>query len=158
MMEALESGLVQNPPMTKLKITSSPYVNVVEVLGKSKGIPYDCTVDPPFIGGIWYIFLPKSKGMRLDISNSINAILREANNASGSASALFIGGFSIIGMSKDGLHLKLTPDSNETNITILGNTDVEIHWQAQEMMKTSPTRREYSGVGGSAVHEVRGRK
>ncbi|XP_031406672.1 nuclear pore complex protein GP210 isoform X1 [Punica granatum] len=155
----------------------SPYVNVVEVLGKSKGIPYDCSVDPPFIGyakpwvdpnsgNSYCLFfpyspehlvhsLPKSKGMRSDISITINAILREANNASGSASALFIGGFSIIGMSKDGLHLNLTPDSNKTTMTILGNTDVEIHWQAREMMKISPTRREDSGIGGFAEYEVK---
>lgn len=42
--------------------------------------------------------MPKSKDMRPDISVSINASMREANHISGSASALFIGGFSVLEM------------------------------------------------------------
>lgn len=44
--------------------------------------------------------IPNSKDMRPDISVSINASLREANYVSGSASALFIGGFSVLEMGK----------------------------------------------------------
>lgn len=40
--------------------------------------------------------IPKSKDMRQDISVSINVSLRGAKNISGSASALFVGGFSIL--------------------------------------------------------------
>lgn len=43
---------------------------------------------------------PKLEGMRPDISLSIYASLKGANHASGSASALFIGGFSIMEMGK----------------------------------------------------------
>lgn len=62
-----------------------------------------------YSGNMYCLFFPyspehlvhsvyKSRGMRSDISFSVNAISREPNNASGSASALFIGGFSIQGM------------------------------------------------------------
>lgn len=140
-------------------ICRSPYDNIVEVLKRTE-IPYDCAVDPSFIGYVstWFFLvlvsvtihphmiwfsvliynsnevvilsiryakpwvdpdssnsyclffpyspehlvhsLPKSKGMKSDISVSINTILKESNDAMGSASALFIGGFSILGMGK----------------------------------------------------------
>lgn len=44
--------------------------------------------------------IPKSKDMKPDISVSINASLRGADHVSGSASALFVGGFSILEMGK----------------------------------------------------------
>ncbi|KAK4782397.1 hypothetical protein SAY86_016499 [Trapa natans] len=154
----------------------SPYDNTVEILKRRNEIPYDCDVDPPFIGyakpwvdpdstDLYCLFfpyspehlvhsLPKSKSMKSDISVSISATLSESNDAMGSASALFIGGFSILGMGKNGLNLNLTPASNRTSITILGNTDVEIHWKVRDLINISPTRREGSGVGGLAEYEV----
>lgn len=44
--------------------------------------------------------IPKSKDMRQDVSVSINVSLRGATNISGSASALFVGGFSILEVDK----------------------------------------------------------
>lgn len=144
---------------------------------KKEEIPYDCVVDPPFVGytkawtdldtgNSYCLFFPyspehlvrstlKTKDMRSDISISIKAILREARNASGSASALFIGGFSILGMDKDAMQLDLTPDSNRTTITLLGNTDIEIHWQFPDLIMITPIRREGFGIGSAAEYEVK---
>lgn len=44
--------------------------------------------------------VPKLKNKRQDISISIHAKLRDANDVSSSASALFLGGFSILDMDK----------------------------------------------------------
>lgn len=128
---------------------SDTYGNKFGSPGNSKEVPYDCIVDPPFVGYVSYLFslaaylvnyfssakilfhvwawryakprmdldtgstyclffpyspehlvhsMPKSKEMRPDISVSINASMREANHVSGSSSALFIGGFSVLEM------------------------------------------------------------
>ncbi|XP_030530756.1 nuclear pore complex protein GP210 isoform X1 [Rhodamnia argentea] len=142
---------------------------------KKERVPYDCVVDPPFVGyakawtdldtgNSYCLFFPyspeylvrstlKSKDMRSDISISVKAILREARNASGSASALFIGGFSILGMDKDAMLLNLTPDCNRTTITLLGNTDIEIQ-QSPNLITITPIRREGFGIGSVAEYEV----
>ncbi|GAV68566.1 RRM_1 domain-containing protein/Big_2 domain-containing protein [Cephalotus follicularis] len=147
--------------------------DALEVLGNGKGISYDCKVDPPFIGYAkpWmdlhtgHLFcllfpyspehlvhsIPKSKDMKPYVSVAVSASLREANHVSGSASALFIGGFSILEMDK----LNLTPDSNQSILTILGNTDVEIHWIDRDSIKISPIHREDFGIGGRAQYEVK---
>lgn len=150
--------------------------NKVKALGHSKDSPYDCIVDPSFVGyakpwtddnGSTYclffpfspehlvVSMPKSKDMRPDISVSVNASMREANYVSGSASALFVGGFSVLEMGKNLLRLNLTPDSNKTTITILGNTDVEIHWQKQDLIMISSIYREQTGIGGRAEYEIK---
>ncbi|CAK7328122.1 unnamed protein product [Dovyalis caffra] len=116
----------------------------LEVLGNSKGVSYDCKVDPPFVGyakpwtdletgNSYCLFfpyspehlvhsVPRTKVMRPYVSISMNVSLREFSHVSGSASAIFIGGFSILEMDKSSMQLNLTPDSNKTIITILGNT------------------------------------
>ncbi|KAJ7974628.1 Nuclear pore complex protein [Quillaja saponaria] len=146
-------------------------------LGNSKGVSYECMVDPPFVGyakpwvdldtgNSYCLFfpyspehlvhsVPKLEGMRPDISLSINAFLRNANHVSGSASAVFIGGFSILDMGKTSIGLNLTPNSNMTTITILGNTDVDIHWHEHDSMVIRPIKKEVFGMGGRAQYEVR---
>ncbi|XP_043725573.1 nuclear pore complex protein GP210 [Telopea speciosissima] len=146
-------------------------------LGNGNGILYDCRVDPPFVGyakpwrdldtGISYcLFLPyspehlaqsipKLKAMRPDISITVNASLIDAENVMGSAPALFVGGFSILGMSKELMQLNLTPASNKSFITVVGNTDVEIHWQGRDLILVNPIYREDHGIGGRAVYEVK---
>ncbi|KAH7510680.1 hypothetical protein FEM48_ZijujUnG0099600 [Ziziphus jujuba var. spinosa] len=185
----------------KLSNTSG---NKFGALGNAKGITYDCRVDPPFVGyakpwsdrdtgNSYCLFfpytpehlvrsIPKSKGIKPDISVSIHASLRDANHVSGSASALFIGGFSILEFDKDSMQLNLTPESNKTVITILGNTgkqfflfsflsivfmirksdvvdcyllivDVEINWNAQDLLVSSIGKKDL-GVGGRAQYEA----
>ncbi|KAK4603548.1 hypothetical protein RGQ29_012174 [Quercus rubra] len=146
-------------------------------LGNSEEVPYDCIVDPPFVGyakpwvdlntGSSYCLffpyspehlvrsIPKSKDMKPDISVSMSASMRGAKYASGSASGLFIGGFSVLEMGKNLKQLNLTPGSNKTIITILGNTDVEIHRHNQDQIMISPIYREESGIGGRAQYEIK---
>ncbi|GAY46849.1 hypothetical protein CUMW_100160 [Citrus unshiu] len=145
---------------------------------ENKAISYDCEADPPFVGyakpwmdldtgNLYCLFfpyspehllrsVPKSKDTSPFISVSVNASLREAHRISGSASAsaLFVGGFSILEMDKSSLQLNLTSDSNKTTITILGNTGVEIHWQNQDLLKISHVHKEDIGIGGHAQYEV----
>ncbi|KAG8634965.1 hypothetical protein MANES_17G112100v8 [Manihot esculenta] len=120
-----------------------------DAVKKGKEMSYDCKVDPSFVGfakpwvdldtgNSYCLFFPYSpehlirlrsipglKDMRPYVSIAVNASLREATHVSGSASALFIGGFSILEMDKSLMQLNLTPDSNKTIITILGNTGLE---------------------------------
>lgn len=157
-------------------LSLSDTYNKLETLGNGKGVSYDCKVDPPFVGyakpwmdlesgNSYCLFFPYSpehlvhsvprlKDMRPYVSISINVSLREASHVSGSASAIFIGGFSILEMDKSSMQLNLTPDSNKTTITILGNTDVEIHWLDRDSMKIALVHKEDFGIGGRAKYEV----
>ncbi|RYR07176.1 hypothetical protein Ahy_B05g074493 isoform E [Arachis hypogaea] len=124
--------------------------------GGNNGVSFDCRVDPPYVGYVkpwldldsgntYCLFfpyspehlvhsVPKLEGSRRDISLSIYASLRQHNSISGSASALFIGGFSVKEMGKNSMQLNLSPVSNRSSITILGNTDVEIQWHHQDLV------------------------
>ncbi|XP_050223905.1 nuclear pore complex protein GP210 [Mercurialis annua] len=153
--------------------------NQFDAVGTGKEISYDCMVDPPFVGyakpwmdidtGNHYcLFFPYSpehlvhstprlKNMKPYMSVSINASLREASHISGSASALFIGGFSILEMDKDKslMQLNLTPDANKSLLTILGNSDVDIQWHKRDLMKISSIYREDFGIGCRVQYEVK---
>ncbi|XP_059670096.1 nuclear pore complex protein GP210 isoform X2 [Cornus florida] len=117
-------------------------------------ILFDCKVDP-YSPEHLVRSIPKSESMGQAISISVNASLREASHISGCASALFIGGFSILGMDKNLLQLNLTPESNKSIITIVGNTDVVVHWHGQDQLMISPIHREDFGIGGRAQYEVK---
>ncbi|KAF2308463.1 hypothetical protein GH714_009804 [Hevea brasiliensis] len=139
-----------------------------DAVKNGKEMSYDCKVDPPFVGyakpwmdldtgNSYCLFfpyspehlersIPRMKDMRPYISVSINASLKEANHVSGSASALFIGGFSILEMDKSLMQLNLTPDSNKTIIT---------SWVIQDFIKISPIHKEDFGLGGRADYEVK---
>ncbi|KAK6928386.1 hypothetical protein RJ641_006977 [Dillenia turbinata] len=145
--------------------------------GSNKNVLYDCTVSPTFIGyvtpwrdlntgNLYCLFfphspehlahsLPKSNDFRPDMFISISASLRGSSHASGSASALFIGGFSILEMDKESLQLNLSPDSNNSIFTIAGNTDVEIHWLERDLMIISPIHGKDFGIGGQAQFEIK---
>ncbi|RZC71969.1 hypothetical protein C5167_035143 [Papaver somniferum] len=99
--------------------------------------------------------IPKSKTMRPDISLSITASMKELGHVSGSSTALFIGGFSVLEMDKDLLRLNLTPVSNKSMITIVGNTDVDIYWQKRDLMSVTPVIVYEYGMGGQADYEVK---
>lgn len=145
--------------------------------GAGTVILYDCGVDPPFVGyakpwrdletgNSYCLFfpyspehlvgsIPKSKNMRQDVSVSINASVRGVDHISGSASALFVGGFSVLEMSKNSLQLNMTPHSNKSIVTIVGNTDVEVHWSERDLLMIVPVHREDYGIGGRAEYEFR---
>ncbi|XP_022934341.1 nuclear pore complex protein GP210 isoform X2 [Cucurbita moschata] len=142
-----------------------------------KRVLHDCRVDPLFVGyakpwldldndNSYCLFFPyspehlahsapKLKAMRPDISVTIYASSREGSQISGSASALFIGGFSVMEMGKSATQLILTPDSNKTVITILGNTDVELYCHERDLVIIGPISKEDSGVGGHSEYEVK---
>ncbi|OVA20622.1 Bacterial Ig-like [Macleaya cordata] len=156
---------------------SDPSGQNFEALGSSKGVAYDCRVDPPFVGyakpwrdldrgNSYCLFfpyspehlahsVPKSTAMRPDISVSITASLRDLGHVTGSSTALFVGGFSILEMGKNLMQLNLTPDSNKSIITIVGNTDVDIYWQERDLMMVIPIRIDDYGMGGHAEYEVK---
>ncbi|XP_077228958.1 embryo defective 3012 isoform X2 [Tasmannia lanceolata] len=161
---------------------SDSYNDKFEANGSSKGLQYDCKVDPPFVGYAkpWtdldtghsfclffpyspeYLArsMPKLMAMRPELKSSgsegfmyisVIASLRGAPQIMGSANAPFVGGFSILEIKK----LNLTPNSNKSFITVIGNTDVEINWHAKDLMLIRPFRRDDMGIGGQAEFEVR---
>ncbi|XP_045812556.1 nuclear pore complex protein GP210 isoform X2 [Trifolium pratense] len=156
---------------------STTYGESLDAPGGNKIISFDCRVDPPYVGYVepwldldtgnsYCVFfpyspehlvhsIPKSEGTRPDVSVSIYASLKEHEHVLGSASALFIGGFSIMEMGKDPMQLSLTPDSNKTYITIVGNTDVEIHWNRRDLIMIVPISKDDFGVRGFARYEVK---
>ncbi|MED6170545.1 hypothetical protein PIB30_032004 [Stylosanthes scabra] len=145
--------------------------------GGNNGVTFDCRVDPPYVGYVkpwldldsgnaYCLFFPyspehlvysapKLEGSRPDISLSIYASDRENNRISGSASALFIGGFSVKEMGKNSMQLNLSPVSNSSIITILGNTDVEIHWHHRDLVMVNLIHKEDFGIRGWAQYEVK---
>ncbi|KAK8631457.1 hypothetical protein V6N13_028245 [Hibiscus sabdariffa] len=179
----------------------------INAIGSSKGAPYDCRVDPPFVGyakpwvdldtgNSFCLFFPyspehlvrtapKLKEMKPYIYVSVNASMKEHGHVSGSASALFVGGFSIVQLGEDTTQLNLTLDSNKTIITILGNTapspgiisadafhsyicqpniiflfhmifvDVEIHWRSRDLLTIHPIHEEGFGAGRRVQYEVK---
>ncbi|XP_007031576.2 PREDICTED: nuclear pore complex protein GP210 [Theobroma cacao] len=184
-----ESTLVMDAPremLTNVPFPSQGYSfsvkfsdtkDKINALGSSKGAPYDCRVDPPFVGyakpwmdletgNSFCLFFPyspehlvhttpKFKNMKPYMYVSINATVKEHSHVSGSASALFVGGFSIMQMGKNIVQLNLTPNSNKTIITILGNTDVDIRWHNQDLLMITPIQKEEFGVGGCVHYEVK---
>ncbi|KAJ0969107.1 hypothetical protein J5N97_021984 [Dioscorea zingiberensis] len=156
-------------------------VRLSDALGKLEAtknlveVPYNCRVSPPYVGFMkpwvdhvtgssYCFFFPYSpKQLQSNISNSvesssegflyisITASLKEAPHIAGSAHALFIGGFSTSEVGK----LNLTPNSNKSLITIVGNTDVEIYWNAKDLLLVRPLRRDGVGIGGRAEYEVK---
>ncbi|WCJ21095.1 Nuclear pore complex protein GP210 [Euphorbia peplus] len=151
--------------------------NKFDFVGNRQELPFDCKVDPPFAGYAkpWLdletsishcLFFPYSpehlvhstprfKAASPYISVSVNAFLKDASNISGSASAMFIGGFAIFEMEKSSLQLNLARDFNKTILTILGNTDVDVQWHNRDSIMVSLIHKEDFGVGGRAQYEVR---
>ncbi|KAJ8622832.1 hypothetical protein MRB53_031361 [Persea americana] len=141
---------------------------------------YDCRVDPSFVGhtkpwrdlnngNLYCLFFPHSpehlmrslpklntigekfkSGGSDGLSISMIASLRQAQQVVGSADSLFVGGFSILGTGK----LNLTSASNRSVITIVGNTDVEIHWNAKRFSLVVLKKDDF-GISGRAEYEVK---
>ncbi|CAI0454950.1 unnamed protein product [Linum tenue] len=148
-----------------------------ESSGSSKEVQFDCKVDPPYIGyvkprvdadsgNLFCVFFPyppehltrsapRSKDIRPYISLTIYVSLKESNQVSGSASALFAGGFSVPEMDMGSMEVNLTPDSNTTTITILGNTGIEIDWHEKDAIEVNLLDEEDFGVGGRASYELK---
>ncbi|XP_047338499.1 nuclear pore complex protein GP210 [Impatiens glandulifera] len=140
---------------------------------KSLEFSYDCRVEPPYVGYVkpwkdldagasYCLFfpyspehlvysMPVSKDVKRQLAIYVIASLKEANHISGSASAIFISGFSILEMDK----LNLNGDSKSTTINIVGNTDVEVHSHEKDQLLIIPIHNKNFGVSGHAQYEVK---
>ncbi|KAK9119821.1 hypothetical protein Scep_017914 [Stephania cephalantha] len=156
---------------------SDTYNTKLDAAAKSKGVQYDCRVDPPFVGYAkpwqdldsgnayclffpyspkhYVLSVPKSEIMGPEISVSVNASVIGPEIVTGSSTSLFIGGFLIFEADKGLMQLNLTQNSNKTTITILGNTEVEIHWEGRNLMMVTLIRQGGFGIGGHAEYEVK---
>ncbi|XP_072999237.1 nuclear pore complex protein GP210 [Typha latifolia] len=141
-------------------------------------VPYDCRVDPSFLGYakpwsdhvtmksycLFFPYSPRQLQNLMSTSNlklknsigkegfmyvSVTASLREAPEVMESAHALFIGGFSI-SIRK----LNLTPNTNRSLITVIGNTEIELFWSAKDLLLVQPLRRSGSGLTGYVEYQV----
>lgn len=137
---------------------SDAYKNEYNAVWNGK-VMFDCSVDPSYVGFVkpwgdpntgksYCIFFPyfpehlarsapENLDMRQGILISVNATLQGENKVSGSASALFIGGFSLLDMDEKSLHLNLTQNYSGSFITIAGNTDVKIHHDQDRLSVTA---------------------
>ncbi|ERN13772.1 hypothetical protein AMTR_s00049p00191680 [Amborella trichopoda] len=153
-----------------------------EDVGNNVGVLYDCHVDPAFIGYTkpwrdpesgkhFCLFIPYSpeylartipqmKATRPDLESrikdgltyiSITASPRGLKQMAGSAVAALCGGFVILEKTK----LNLTPNSNTSIITIVGNTDIQIHWHARDLMSVTLMTLDEPGIGGRAKYEIK---
>lgn len=140
-------------------------------------VPYECSVDPPYIGytlpwkdletgKLSCLFfphppehlersIPKSKDMKHETYVSVKASIKGAYQISGSASALFTGGFSILDMDKTSMQLNLSGDYFIHNLTIVGNTDLEVEWKNHNSLTVKIVEREDFGIGGRAIYEFK---
>ncbi|KAH0462028.1 hypothetical protein IEQ34_009603 [Dendrobium chrysotoxum] len=143
-------------------------------------VPFDCRVDPPMLGYAkpWFddvvgdfccLFFPytpkhlqinfsKSKDLQSkEINNSegfmyvtIIASLKEAPYVTGSAHAIFVGGFST-----EIEQLNLSRSYNQSRITVTGNTDLEVYWNLKDILLVTSISKEGSGIGGFAEYDVK---
>ncbi|KAK3132641.1 hypothetical protein QOZ80_6AG0525560 [Eleusine coracana subsp. coracana] len=139
--------------------------------GSSLTVPFDCKVEPSFIGFVepwcdhaakksYCIFHPYSPAQLLPANlNSkegflhilVRANLKEDPKVTGSAHALFVKGFYI----KEPPKLNLTPSSNHSVITVGGNTDVELFWSAKDLLSVHRVyTNEYKGLPSQIVYQV----
>ncbi|XP_020089259.1 nuclear pore complex protein GP210 isoform X4 [Ananas comosus] len=148
-----------------------------EAVGKRVEASFDCKVAPPFIGYAkpwsdhvtkksYCVFFPYSPRQLLSLMPksdvnlekdsesgvmyvSIVASLREDPSVMGSSRAPFVGGFSIA----EG-KLNITPHSNKSVLTIIGNTDVEIYWNTKDLLSIKPLKSSGAGVGSRVEYQV----
>ncbi|KAL8555147.1 hypothetical protein ACS0TY_003084 [Phlomoides rotata] len=154
--------------MSRYLQSEYPFVNIS--CGKSIIFLFDSSVNPtnvwfakpwkdPHSGKSYCFFFPyspqniarsspKSGDTPKQVLVSVTASL---SDISGSASALFIGGFSIVELDKNSQHLNLTRGSNEQVITIVGNTDIELHWNNKNRLSVHPIQSEDHAAGKYAV-------
>lgn len=154
---------------------SDAYKNEYNAVRNGK-IIFDCNVDPSYVGFVkpwedpntgksYCIFFPyfpehlaqsapENLDMRHGILISVNASLQGENYVSGSASALFIGGFSLLEMDEKSLQLNLTQNYSGSFITIAGNTDIKIHHDQDRLSVTAVDGKD-STKGRYALYEVK---
>lgn len=174
--EILTNAPISTRGYSFLVTFSEAFKHIPEAGGTINTLLHECKVDPPFVGyanpwmdysGKSYcLFFPYSpkhlvhsirnlKDTRQEISVTVSASVRGANNVSGSVSALFVGGFAILEMDHNSLQLNLTPKADKSVITVVGNTDVIFDWHGRKQLLITPVHRETHGVAGRAEYEVK---
>ncbi|KAL1564235.1 nuclear pore complex protein GP210-like protein [Salvia divinorum] len=170
-----------NEVITNVPIPVEGYVFSVkfsdEVSGKKMLSSFHCAVTPPkiglarpwkdpYTGSMHCLFFPHSpQHLAPSTSNtggdsphqvliSIRASLTDDHQISGSASALFVGGFVLETDGKNSLHLDLTPDSNKRVITLTGNTNVKLSWLDRNNLIVRPI---HGGDPAVAKYEISAR-
>ncbi|KZV46427.1 nuclear pore membrane glycoprotein 210-like [Dorcoceras hygrometricum] len=156
---------------------SDAYADLHEAVENNVLSLFECAVDPPHIGfskpwkdldtgSLYCLFFPYSPehlarstpnlgGTGHHTSVSVRASLKGNHRISGSASAVFIGGFEVFEMDQHAFHLNMTRDSNKRVITIIGNTDVEINWRDRDRLSVRPIREGDAGEGKHVRYEVK---
>uniref|UniRef100_A0A0E0B6Q6 BIG2 domain-containing protein n=1 Tax=Oryza glumipatula TaxID=40148 RepID=A0A0E0B6Q6_9ORYZ len=133
-------------------------------------VPFDCKVEPSFVGFVepwsddaakksYCLFHPYSPAQLLPVKLNpkegflhivVHANLKEDPKVTGSAHALFVKGFYI----KEPRKLNLTPSCNHSIITIGGNTDVELFWNAKDLLSASRVDTNGRGVPSQISYQV----
>ncbi|CAI9088048.1 OLC1v1022278C1 [Oldenlandia corymbosa var. corymbosa] len=142
---------------------------------------FDCQVYPSFVGvakpwldtitgRLYCSFVPHSPEQLVqkapefvDLNHGVSISLSASSledRISGSASAIFVRGFSFLGKDEHSrtLQLYMTPESCMRRITIVGNTDVKITWRHLKKLSVArATPLKELNQGGHAVYEVKAR-
>lgn len=157
---------------------SDAYTDLHEAVRNNILSSFECAVDPSHIGfskpwkdldtdNLYCLFFPYSpEHLARSTPNvgdtghhtsvSVRASLKGNHCISGSASAVFIGGFTVLEMDQHSLHLNMTQDSNKKIINIIGNTDIEINWRDRDRLAIRPIREEGdAGEGKHVRYEVK---
>ncbi|KAK8459403.1 hypothetical protein SEVIR_2G136800v4 [Setaria viridis] len=134
-------------------------------------VPFECKVDPSFVGYVepwtdhaakksYCLFHPYPPAQLLAVKLNqkegflhilVRANLKEDLKVTGSAHALFVKGFYI----KEPGKLNLAPSCNHSTITIGGNTDVELFWNAKDLLSVSRVdSNENKGVPSQIIYRV----
>ncbi|KAL6838421.1 hypothetical protein ACP4OV_031666 [Aristida adscensionis] len=134
-------------------------------------VPFDCKVEPSFVGSVepwtdhatkksYCLFHPYPPTQLLPMKLNpnerflhilVHANLKEDPKVSGSAHALFVKGFYV----KEAGKLNLTPSCNHSVINIGGNTDVELFWNAKDLLSVSRVdTNEKKGFPGQIAYRV----
>ncbi|KAJ3682423.1 hypothetical protein LUZ60_014996 [Juncus effusus] len=151
----------------------------IEGISKLINIPYDCKVEPAFVGYSkpWTdratetshcIFIPYTPqhllssvlDSKIDQENladkngfmqvSVIASVKGDPNVRDIAIFPFVGGFSIEETEK----LNFSPSFNKSVITIIGNTDFELSWKATDSISIRPLKIDDFGITGRAEYQV----
>lgn len=162
--------------LTNVPFPANGYAFTVRFSDESSGnqmlLSFDCAVTPskigfakpwkdPDTGKSYCLFFPYSpENIACSASNtedsphqvivSVRASLREDHLVSGSASGLFVGGFTLE-TDDSSLHLNLTRDSNKSVVTLAGNTNVELSWLDRNHLVVKPI---HGGDPAVAKYEV----
>ncbi|XP_031481437.1 nuclear pore complex protein GP210 isoform X2 [Nymphaea colorata] len=161
---------------------SGYYAKKVEDFSEDIDLPYDCGVDPPFVGYVtpwkdadaakyyclFFPYSPEHLSHALPIIGTNKFVVKRGLGDRPmfvSISVTLRGAYPMSGsvrlpfhsgFSVLGIHkLHLTRNANKSIITVLGNTDVKVSWHAYGLLTVARLHAEDFVVGGRAEYEVK---